>query len=227
MSKTTKFFLETTYQKLFKEFGPQKWWPAETKFEVIVGAILTQNTNWGNVEKALANLKKAGVLNPAALQQIPAKKLARLIKPSGFFNIKTKRLKSFIHFFFKEYDGDLAKMNKEPLAILRQKILAVHGIGPETADSILLYACDQPIFVVDAYTKRIFSRHNLVNKNADYHQVQNLFMNHLSPDVQLFNEHHALIVRLAKDFCRTKPRCDVCPLNYLNRSTTYRYLSAG
>ena len=224
MDKRTKKNLETIYQKLLAKFGPQKWWPAETKFEVIVGAILTQNTNWGNVEKALANLKKAGILNPDGLRQISTYKLARLIKPSGYFNIKAKRLKSFIHFFFKEYDGDLSEMAKEPLEILRKKVLTVHGIGPETADSILLYACDHPIFVVDVYTKRIFSRHNLVASDADYHQIQKLFMKHFPVDVQLFNEHHALIVRLGKDFCKTKPLCEICPLNYLNRLSKYKYL---
>ena len=218
-----KKHLGTIYQKLLAEFGPQHWWPAETKFEVIIGAILTQNTNWGNVEKALANLKKAGVLNPPGLKNIPTPKLARLIKPSGYFNVKAKRLKNFIEFFFEEYDGDLKKMAGESLEILRHKVLGVHGIGPETADSILLYACGQPTFVVDAYTKRIFSRHNLVANGADYQQIQTLFMGHLPLDVELFNEYHALIVRLGKDFCRARPLCEKCPLNYLNRLTEYRY----
>ena len=223
MSQTARKHFETIYQKLLATFGPQKWWPAETKFEVIVGAILTQNTNWGNVEKALANLKHAEVLTPSGLHKIPASKLARLIKSSGYFNIKAKRLKNFINFFFKEYDGDLATMANEPLDILRKKILAVNGIGPETADSILLYACDYPIFVVDAYTKRIFSRHKFVTSDADYYQIQKLFMKHLPLDVKLFNEHHALIVRLGKDYCKTKPRCEICPLNYLNRTQRYKY----
>lgn len=223
MNQTTQKCLETIYKKLFERFGPQSWWPAETKFEVIIGAILTQNTNWGNVEKALVNLKQARVLNPFALRQISISKLARLIKPSGTFNIKAKRLKNFIRFFYKEYGGDLGMMAREPLDFLRKKILAVDGIGPETADSILLYACDHPVFVVDAYTKRIFFRHHLVREEADYYQIQKIFMSHLPADAQLFNEHHALIVRLGKDFCRTKPLCELCPLNYLNRSEKYRY----
>lgn len=223
MNQSTKKYLETIYKKLFERFGPQSWWPAETKFEVIIGAILTQNTNWGNVEKALANLKQSRVLSPFALRQISIIKLARLIKPSGTFNIKAKRLKNFIRFFYKEYGGDLARMAKEPTDILRKKVLMVDGIGPETADSILLYACDHPIFVVDAYTKRILSRHNLIRKDDNYHHVQEVFMSNLPADAQLFNEHHALIVRLGKDFCRTKPLCALCPLNYLNRSEKYRY----
>ncbi len=201
------------YQRLYRSFGPQSWWPGETPFEVIVGAILTQNTNWQNVAKAIDNLKKARVLTPQKLHSLPIDRLARLIRPSGYFNIKAKRLKSFLNFLFKNYQGKLDKMFARPLNELRKEILAVKGIGPETADSILLYAGGLPIFVVDAYTKRIFSRQKLLSEDTEYHQVQELFTRSLKKDVQLYNEYHALIVRLGKDFCKKiKPKCEVCPI---------------
>jgi endonuclease-3 related protein len=201
------------YQRLYQSFGPQFWWPGETPFEVIIGAILTQNTNWLNVEKALLNLKTAKVLSPQHLRGIPSERLAQLIRPAGYFNVKAKRLKNFIRFLFDEYDGSLLKMGKEDLGILRQKLLLVNGIGPETADSILLYAFHKPIFVIDAYTKRFLTRHRLIEGHEEYHQVQGLFMERLKEDAAMFNEYHALIVRLGKDFCRPKPLCETCPLN--------------
>lgn len=205
--------LEDIYEKLYYCFGPQDWWPGDSPFEVIVGAILTQNTNWQNVSRAIDNLKKAKVLTPAKLHSLPLNKLAQLIRPSGYFNIKAKRLKSFLDFLFKNYQGKLDKMFSLPLDELRQKILSVKGIGPETADSILLYAGGYPVFVVDAYTKRIFSRKKLFSENVDYHRVQEIFMGNLKKDVQLYNEYHALIVRLGKDFCKkTKPKCATCPI---------------
>ena len=207
---------------MLRAFGAQHWWPAETPFEVMVGAILTQNTNWANVEKALGNLKKARSLNPQALYQMPQKKLANLIRPSGYFNIKAKRLKNFIAFLFQEYNGEVKRMQGEPLKQLREKILAVNGIGPETADSILLYALDKPIFVVDAYTKRILYRHGFADKEADYHHLQNLFMGQLDHDADLFNEYHALIVRIGKEFCKPTPRCEQCPLNRIHYSIKER-----
>lgn len=214
------------YQRLFKEFGPQHWWPGQTKFEVMVGAILTQNTNWGNVEKAIKNLKQQRVLSPQALKDISPSQLASLIKPAGYFNVKTKRLKNFIEFFWREYNGDIHRMRKEPLSVLRPKLLSVNGIGPETADSILLYALDKPIFVIDAYTKRFLYRHNLAPQNADYHSLQKLFMSSLREDVTLFNEYHALIVHLGKHFCRTKALCEGCPLQPLPRlNISIDYLS--
>jgi len=201
------------YQRLYRSFGPQSWWPGETPFEVIVGAILTQNTNWQNVAKAIDNLKKAKVLTPKKLHSLPLATLARLIRPSGYFNIKAKRLRSFLDFLFKDYQGKLEKMFSRPLDELRGEILSVKGIGPETADSILLYAGGFPVFVVDAYTKRIFSRQKLLSEDMDYHRVQKIFMENLKKDVQLFNEYHALIVRLGKDFCKkTKPKCEVCQI---------------
>lgn len=205
--------LEAIYDKLYRHFGPQSWWPGETPFEIIVGAILTQNTNWQNVSKAIANLKKAKVLSPKKLYSLPQSRLAQLIRPSGYFNVKAKRLKEFLNFLFKNYNGSLKKMFSRPLENLRKEILAVRGIGPETADSILLYAGGLPVFVVDAYTKRIFSRQKLLNEEADYHTVQKIFTENLKKDVRLYNEYHALIVRLGKDFCKkTKPKCEICPI---------------
>ncbi len=205
--------LDLIYQKLYSYFGPQRWWPGETPFEVIIGAILTQNTNWLNVEKAIGNLKKNKLLEPHKLYGLRNRKLALLIRPSGYYNIKAKRVKSFLKFFIKYYNGSARKMSKGTVSSLRQQLLSVKGIGKETADSILLYALDKPIFVVDAYTKRIFSRHRFILEGANYDEIQNLFMNNLKSNVKLFNEYHALLVKLGKDFCfKNKPRCDICPL---------------
>lgn len=222
MPQATPLILKKIYKTLVKIFGPQYWWPATTKFEVIVGAILTQNTNWGNVEKVLKNLKMEKILSARGLYSIPIEKLAQLIRPAGYFNIKAKRLKNFMEFFFREYDGNFKKMQSEPTEVLRPKLLSVNGIGHETADSILLYALDKPVFVIDAYTKRIFSRHNLTLKDADYHEIQEFFMRHLPNDVKQFNEFHALIVRLGKDYCRTKARCEECPLKDIQYSLIYK-----
>jgi endonuclease III related protein len=222
MAKSKKIILEKIYRRLYEEFGPQHWWPGQTKFEVIIGAILTQNTNWDNVEKALRNLKRNQLLSPYSLRNVSVTKLASLIKPAGYFNVKAKRLKNFIVFLFDEYKGSLKKMEKEELAQLRQKLLRVNGIGPETADSILLYAFHKPVFVVDAYTKRVLYRHNIVDKDADYHSIQNIFMYDLSHDVKLFNEYHALIVRLGKQYCKTNPVCEQCPLNNYHYSLVYK-----
>ena len=220
MGKAQRSTLMQMYTRLLKAFGPQKWWPAQTQFEVIVGAILTQNTNWGNVEKALVNLKNKNLLTSQAFQNISQRKLASLIKPAGYFNVKAKRLKNFISFLFKEYDGHLRKMGKEERSILRRKLLAVNGIGPETADSILLYAFDTPIFVVDAYTKRILAHHNIIGLNEDYHDIQEKFMRALKCDTKMFNEYHALIVRLGKNYCKPKPLCEQCVLNNFHYSLT-------
>ena len=204
--------LSVIYKKLYRAFGPQHWWPGETPFEVAVGAILTQNTNWGNVEKAIANLKNDRKLNAAALHGLPVGRLATLIRPAGYFNIKAKRLKHFMDFLVREYGGSMAKMKKEEVAVIREKLLDVNGIGPETADSIILYALEKPVFVIDAYTKRVLSRHNILDHDSSYDKFQQLFHRNLGKDVQLFNEYHALIVRVAKEHCRTKPVCAGCPL---------------
>ena len=208
-----KTALRRMYQRLFTAFGPQQWWPAETPFEVMVGAILTQNTNWTNVEKAIRNLKGARVLTPQALRRLTPARLSRLIRPAGYYNVKAKRLRHFLDYFCRRYGGDPRKMMLREAARLRKELLAVNGIGPETADSILLYALGKPVFVVDAYTKRILGRHGLAPASADYSTVQALFQENLCRRPQFFNEYHALLVRLGKEYCRTsKPRCTSCPL---------------
>ncbi len=203
------------YSRLFNAFGPQHWWPGETPFEIMIGAILTQNTNWKNVEKAIKNLKEAGVFSPSAMLEIHPQRLATLIKSSGYFNQKAKKLKNFLKFFKEEYGFSIERMKEEKLERLREKLLSVKGIGKETADSILLYALEKPIFVVDAYTYRVLSRHNIIPEDANYDEIQELFMNNLEHDVQLFNEYHALFVKVGKDYCKRKPLCDTCPLKEL------------
>lgn len=206
--------LNLIYKKLFANFGPQGWWPAETPFEVIVGAILTQNTSWLNVEKAITNLKKENLLAPKKLYALPLKKLGLLIRPAGYYNIKALRLKAFLKFLFDNYRGSLKKMASLDAADLRRKLLSVKGIGCETADSILLYAFKKPVFVIDAYTKRILLRHKLAKAGLAYDRLQELFMKNLKSDERLFNEYHALLVRLAKEFCvKNNPRCQICPIN--------------
>jgi len=200
------------YIKLYTSFGPQHWWPGETPFEVAVGAILTQNTNWGNVEKAIENLKKNRLLRPSALHELSHNRLAELIRPAGYFNIKAKRLKNFIDLLMREYQGSMNRMKKEDFSSVRKKLLSVNGIGPETADSIILYALEKPVFVIDAYTKRVLSRHNILDHDVSYEAFQEFFHATLKENVGLFNEYHALVVRLAKEYCRTKPVCTGCPL---------------
>ena len=200
------------YQRLYRTYGPRHWWPGETPFEVMVGAILTQNTSWKNVEKAIQNLKTRRVLRVRGIHQLKKRDLASWIRPSGYFRIKADRLKAFVTFLVDKYDGDLKTMMKEEVETLRQNLLHVKGIGPETADSILLYGLKKPIFVVDAYTKRILSRHGLFLEKASYEEVQRLFMNHLPHDEKLFNEYHALLVHLGKSLCKKTPRCALCPL---------------
>jgi endonuclease-3 related protein len=209
---TSDGLLIDIYNTLFNAFGPQHWWPGDTAFEVAIGAILTQNTNWGNVERAIQNLKKEKVLNSKALNEMQHKKLASLIRPAGYFNIKAKRLKNFLAYLSNHYSGSMKKMKAEDLHDLREELLSVNGIGPETADSILLYALDKPVFVIDAYTKRVLTRHNLVPEKATYHEMQELFQNNISPDVRLYNEYHALFVMVGKDYCKPKPKCSGCPL---------------
>lgn len=207
-----QWLLMNIYRKLYKAYGPRDWWPAETSFEVMVGAILTQNTSWRNVEKAIQKLKGKGVLNPEGIHDLKKSQLASLIKSSGYYRIKTDRVKAFVNFLFEEFDGDLKRMGRERLGELREKLLGVKGIGPETADSILLYGLKKSIFVVDAYTKRILSRHKMILENTAYEEVQKLFMEHLPLDEKLFNEYHALLVHLGKTVCKKIPRCDICPL---------------
>ena len=200
------------YHKLYHAFGPQHWWPGDSPFEIAVGAILTQNTNWANVEKAIASLKNKRALSAKGIHEMKTEKLALFIRPAGYFNVKARRLKAFIHFLINDYHGSMGRMKNEKLDTLRTKLLNVHGIGPETADSILLYALDNPVFVIDAYTKRVLSRHSVINHDESYERIQDLFHETLERDTELFNEYHALFVRLGKTYCRKKPLCDGCPL---------------
>jgi len=207
---------QNSFQKVFKTlyraFGPQHWWPAETPFEMMIGAILTQNTAWRNVEKAIVNLKASGAFFPATLLDLSDDVLAEWIRPAGFFRVKTRRIKAFLGYFVTRYGGEALQMRAQPASRLRWELLDVDGIGPETADCILLYALEKPSFVVDAYTRRIFGRLGLVDGTAEYHDVQRRFETALSSDLALFNEYHALIVALGKAFCRPTPKCEQCPL---------------
>ena len=202
------------YDALYRRYGALNWWPADTPFEVCVGAILTQNTNWLNVEKAIVNLKREGLLSVEAIQEIHRDRLAELIRPSGFFNVKSVRLKGFVGWLLERH-GSLDAMFRGDWRALRDELIKVRGVGPETCDSILLYAGEKPSFVVDAYTRRLSSRLGVVNEDDDYHRVRSLFMEHLPPDVPLFNEYHALIVEQCKRHCRKKPSCDGCPLRHV------------
>jgi len=206
------------FDLLLDRYGPLHWWPAETPLEVCVGAILTQNTNWGNVEKAIANLKREGVLAVEALRELPRERLAGLIRPAGFFNVKTVRLRAFLDWLQERYGGSLEQMFAGDWQVLREELLGVKGVGRETADSILLYAGHKPTFVVDAYTVRLFSRLGLLPGRAGYEEVRALFIENLPGDAALFNEYHALIVQHSKEHCRSKPRCPGCALHLLCRT---------
>ncbi len=206
--------LTDIYNRMYSALGPQHWWPGDTPFEVCVGAILTQNTSWTNVSRAIDNLKEAGVMGAASLYELPLERLAELIRPAGYYNIKAQRLHNFLTLLMESYDGELGKIFSQGLEPAREELLSVKGIGPETADSMLLYAGGLPTFVVDAYTIRALMRHDIVDENADYHSVRQLFMDNLPEDAALFNEYHALWVNVGKSFCKKgKPRCDQCPLN--------------
>jgi endonuclease III related protein len=204
------------FDLMFAHFGPLNWWPGDTPFEVMVGAILTQNTNWKNVERAISNLKREKLIDPKRLYDLDPETLAELIRPAGFFRLKTERLRNYLEYYISKYKGRAELMAERPLEELRSELLSVKGIGPETADSILLYALDKPIFVIDAYTKRILSRHGLCAEDDGYDELQELFMDSLPGDVAMFNEYHGQIVQTAKQFCRKKPLCDECPLKGWN-----------
>jgi endonuclease-3 related protein len=208
------------YAHLYSHFGPQQWWPGDTPFEIAVGAILTQNTNWVNVEKAINNLKQRKCLNANRLHKMSHKKLASLIRPAGYFNIKANRLKNFLDFLATNYKSSMHRMKSEDTNVLRERLLDVNGIGPETADSILLYALDKTVFVIDAYTKRVLTRHTIAPESWGYHELQSIFHNNLAPDLQLFNEFHALFVMVGKDYCKPQPRCSGCPLNEIYITST-------
>ncbi len=194
-------------------YGPQHWWPAEESFEIIVGAILTQSAAWSNVEKAIGNLKSHGALSPAALRRLSRSELASLIYPSGYYNAKTLKLKSFAEWLGECYNDKLHELFDCDIPHLRQQLLTIHGIGEETADSIILYAAAKPVFVIDAYTRRIISRMGLVPGENSYAAYQAVFMDNLPRDVVLYNEYHALLVCLGKNVCRSRPLCPQCCLN--------------
>ncbi len=210
--KPTRQALLRIYRALHKQYGDRHWWPAETPFEVMVGAVLTQNTAWRNVEKAIVNLKENRQLSPKALRKIPRKKLAALIRPAGYFNVKAKRLKSLVDFFWKRFGASPPRMQRIPKNRLRQELLEVNGVGEETADSILLYAAGKPSFVVDAYTRRLLGRHGFIRGDETYAEIQKTFESNLPESVPLYNDFHAQIVEVGKDFCRTVARCEACPL---------------
>ncbi len=200
------------YHRLHAAYGPQRWWPGETPFEVIVGAILTQSAAWANVERAIANLKAADALSPEGLARLSEGELARLVYPAGYFNAKARKLKAFVEMVRSSFGGELERLLSAPQGELRGQLLATHGIGPETADSILLYAAEQPVFVIDAYARRLFTRLGVEPPEGTYDGWQALFTANLDADAALFNEYHALIVRHGKEVCRREPRCRGCPL---------------
>jgi endonuclease-3 related protein len=217
MTTVTGETLMTIYNLLFTAYGPQNWWPAETELEMMIGAILTQNTSWSNVEKAIQNLKTGNLLSIEALSDIPAPTLAEHLRPAGYFNIKAKRLKNLIAFIQEKYAGDLNGLFSRDTDTIRMELLSVRGIGLETADSMILYGAGRALFVVDTYTHRILSRHNLIGEEAGYYDLQTMFMDNLPHDADLFKEFHALIVKTGKDYCRKKPLCPDCPLEHVNR----------
>lgn len=202
------------FEALFRRWGPQYWWPARTPFEVIVGAILTQNTAWTNVERAIARLRAARRLSPRALRAAPPAELAELIRPAGYFNVKERRLRAFLDRLFADFDGRLDRLFALETPRLRETLLSIPGIGPETADSILLYAAGRPVFVVDAYTRRALVRHGWAAPRAPYDELARFFTDRMPRDTQRYNEYHALIVRLGKEQCRTRPRCEDCPWRF-------------
>ncbi|MBN2515800.1 MAG: endonuclease III domain-containing protein [Deltaproteobacteria bacterium] len=211
-------YLQKIYDVLEGHFGNLDWWPGETPFEIAVGAILTQNTNWKNVERAIDQLKSHGLLSPEALLKASDDIVAALIKPSGYYNLKTKRLKAFLYFLDREYAGSMDRMFEADLWTLRKKLLSVNGIGEETADSILLYAGNKPIFVVDGYTRRILERHGIIGNNWSYDRIQKLYMVCLPESAILYNQYHALLVSTGKHYCRKPPLCKDCPLQSMKHN---------
>ncbi|HXE74327.1 MAG TPA: endonuclease III domain-containing protein [Candidatus Xenobia bacterium] len=212
-SHTPATTLRRYYRRLSSHFGPQYWWPARTRFEVILGALLTQNTSWVNVEKALNNLRCEGLLRPDKLARVSPARLEKLLRPSGYYRQKTRVVRGFLAHLQRRYGGSLRRLLARPANQLRAELLSLHGIGEETADSILLYAAGQPVFVVDAYTRRVLARHGLASETARYAELQGFFHRHLPGDASLFNEYHALLVAVGKNYCRRRaPDCAGCPL---------------
>lgn len=201
------------FRRLRRHFGRQDWWPARTRFEVVLGALLTQNTAWANVEKALGNLRRARALSYAGLRRLRPRHLETLLRPAGYFRQKSRYVSSFVNHLQRRHRGSLARLLDQPTRPLRRELLAITGVGEETADSILLYAASRPVFVVDAYSRRVLSRHGLTNARASYGQLQAFFHRHLPQSRKLFNEYHALLVAVGKDYCRARnPDCARCPL---------------
>jgi endonuclease-3 related protein len=207
--------LLSIYQLMLNRFGHRNWWPGDSPLEICVGAILTQNTSWKNVAKAIRALKDAQMMETGRMREIGLEELAGLIRPAGYYNVKAVRLKNFIDHIFENRKGDLEDLFDQPMGELRKELLSINGIGPETADSIILYAAKKPIFVVDAYTRRILGRHGMVGRNATYEMVQALFHEHLEPDEGLYNDFHAQFVAVGHHYCKPKPRCQGCPLESL------------
>jgi len=205
--------LDEVYEKLLSSLGPQHWWPGDSPFEIVVGAVLVQNTAWRNVEQAIGNLCDAGLMEPRTLFAVPEQELAALIRPAGYYQVKARRLRNLLKLIVEQFDGSLETMFRTNLSSLREELLGVSGIGPETADAILLYAGGLPSFVVDTYTHRVLARHGWIGYEADYHEIKDYFESSLPADAALYNEYHALLVRLGKDYCRkTGPKCEACPL---------------
>ena len=205
--------LMEVYERMLAAFGPQHWWPGDSPFEIMVGAVLVQNTSWRNVQRAIDNLRDARVMEPRALYQLPPAELAELIRPAGYYQVKTKRLRNLLRFIIEEYDGCLEDMFSTNLRSLREQLLVINGIGPETADAILLYGGGLPTFVVDTYSHRILARHGWLDYDASYDDIKDYFESTLPQDAALYNEYHALLVRVGKDYCkRTTPNCEACPL---------------
>jgi len=211
-SKRLAARLQDFYDRMSGHYGPTHWWPGDTDFEIAIGAILTQNTAWTNVEKAIVNLKAARLLSPKNMLEASGEVLETALRPSGYFRQKAKRVRLFCEHLIAHHGGSLRRMSARPQPELREELLALNGIGPETADDILLYACDKPVFVVDAYTRRILSRHALIAPNMDYEALRALLESHVPSDLHTYREYHGLIVWTGKDFCRTRPRCEGCPL---------------
>lgn len=211
-SRTVSRILRSIYDRLWSAYGPQHWWPARTPTEVAIGAILTQNTAWTNVERAIDNLRHARCLTWRSLRGLSEEDLFGLIRPSGTYRVKAARLKAFVTCLWEHHGGSLDSLLDGEIDEARARLLSIRGIGPETADAILLYAGNRPTFVVDAYAKRVLRRHFITHESADYETVRDLFHKSLPVDVQLYNEYHALLVELGKRHCRTRARCDGCPL---------------
>ncbi len=210
---TTSKRINKLYRLLYREYGPQGWWPGDSQLECILGAILTQNTSWKNVEKAINNLRKSNLISIDKLKLLTTDELAQLIRPSGYFNQKALKIKNFIKFITENYNASLERMFDEEMYVLRDKLLSIKGVGPETADSIILYGGNKPIFVIDTYTYRVLSRHGLVPEQTSYNEMQELFMDSLNLDPGIFNEYHALLVKVGKEHCKKRiPVCTGCPL---------------